>query len=124
MIRRALRVWRRLATDHRRSVDGALTRLRRVDRVFVRPALLLELLDERRAVHLEDRRRAVLVPAGALERLTDERVLEALHRVTQIDPLFGQDRRERIGPEAARVRAAVGRAHLVGQVVDLEVALA
>src|SRR5690606_122561 len=83
-------------------------RARRTLRDLGADALALEHLDERRSIEAQQRRRAVLVPARSLERLTDQVVLERLHRRAQIDPGLGEPLRPaRLRREAAHARRKI-----------------
>src|SRR5450432_4654029 len=68
-----------------------------------RDALAAELLDERRAVQAEQLGGAVLVAAGALERLADHPLLDRLQHGAQVGAVLGQaGDRGRLRGQAAR----------------------
>src|SRR5262245_1499168 len=78
-----------------------------------REALLLDLLEQRGAIQPEQARRLVLVPVRALERLSDQVGLEAVHHLVEGDAGLRQPLASRSGLGVAA--AAVQRARQVGE---------
>src|SRR5262249_31681853 len=73
-------------------------------------SLALEHLDERGSIQTKKTRSLVLVPTGALQRLTNELVLEGFHRSSELEPRVGKLGRD----GAVRRKPAHARRQIVG----------
>src|SRR4051794_28860554 len=73
-------------------------------------SLSLEHFDQGGSVQAEEASRLVLVPAGSLERLTNESVLERLDRGAKLEPAIGEvGRVALLSLETADARGEIAR---------------